>query len=97
MQQSGKEEPANLFPTLREIYKSKYEMATQGNRKKRKVFDMHDGKTDYTITQHSLWNRKHTPLLLYNCKRGDAVRNADEVCGLIDHDEFVELNKKSSK
>ena len=58
---------------------------------------MHDGKMDYAITQSSLWNRKHTPFLLFKCKRGDTVRNADRVCELITHDEYVELNEKLSK
>ena len=46
---------------------------------------------DYAITQHFI------PFLSCKCKRGDAVRNADNVCELIDHDEYVELNEKSSK
>ena len=57
---------------------------------------MHDGKIVYALIQRALWNRKHTPFLLCKCKRGDAVRNADHVCELIDHDEYLILNEKLS-
>ena len=97
MQQSGKEEPKNFFPALREIYKNKYGLATQGNSLKCKVYDMHDEKMGYALTQHALWNRKHTPFLLCKRKSGDAVRNADHIFRLINHDEYLSLNNRSSK
>ena len=86
-----------IFSTLREMYKTEHGLANQGNSKKRKVYDMHDGKMDYTLIQHALWNIKHTQFLLCKCKMGDTVRNSNHVCKLIDHDEYLILNEKSSK
>ena len=39
---------------------------------------------------------KHTPFLLYKCKRKESVRNADHVCKLISHKEYLTLNEKLS-
>ena len=101
MQQTGNEEPANLFPYLRKVYESKYDfskdLSTQGSRKKPRTVDMHDAKMGYALVQHGLWNRTHTPFLLCKCSRGDAVRNADHVCKFISQEEYVKLNDKSSR
>ena len=101
MQQTGKEEPANFFPSLRKVYKSKYDFIndfpTQGRRKKPRFIDMHDAKMGYALVQHGLWNRTHTPFLLCKCSRGDAVRSADHVCDFISQEEYVKLKNESSK
>ena len=97
MQKSGNEEPNNLFPAFREIYKSNHGLATQGNSKKRKHFNMYDEEMGYALTQHSLWTSNHTLFLLYKCKREDAVRKADHVCKLITHKDYAELKDKSSR
>ena len=64
MQQTGKEEPANVFPSLRKFYKSKYDFSTQGRRKKPRVLDMHDAKMGYALLQYAVWNRTHNRFLL---------------------------------
>lgn len=59
------------------------------------MFDMHDGKMLYILTGHSLWNRKHFPFLLCNCRRGDGVKNSQHVCSLRSHEEHIRLQERS--
>ena len=53
---------------------------------------MHDEKMGYALTHHALWDIKHTPFLICKCKRGEVFRNADHVCKLITHEEYLTLN-----
>ena len=73
MQQLGQEKPENLFPVLREIYKEKYNITVNRVGEEVYLYDMHDGKMLYILTQNSLYIRKHHPYLLCRCKRSAAV------------------------
>ena len=95
MQELGQEKAETLFPLLKDVYKSKYQLSTtDGNRV---YYDMHDGKMLYILTQHSLYNRKHHPFILCTCKRGDAVRDPNYVCKLIPHEQHLNLWDRSKR
>ena len=52
----------------------------------------------YLLTQHSLWNRKHSPFLLCSCKRGLGVVNNDtHECEILPHEEQVRLFDRSER
>ena len=59
------------------------------------LYDMHDGKMLYALTQHSAYNRKYHPFLLCKCGPGDGVRDPSHVCLLIEHDKQVERFEQS--
>ena len=95
MQELGQEKAETLFPLLKDVYKSKYQLLTTDAN--RVYYDMHDGKMLYILTQHSLYNRKHHPFILCTCKRGDAVRDLNYVCKLIPHEQHVKLWDRSKR
>ena len=95
MQELCEEKADHLFPLLKEVYKSKYELSFEDGT--RVYYDMHDGKMLYILTQHSLYNRKHYPYILCTCMRGEAVRDPNHVCKLISHDEHLRLWDRSKR
>ena len=95
MQELCQEKADHLFPLLKEVYKSKYELSFEDGT--RVYYDMHDGKMLYILTQHSLYNRKHYPYILCKCMRGEAVRDPNHVCKLISHDEHLRLWDRSKR
>ena len=67
----GAETSANMLPILESIYQRKKEIHKKrlnvnstifNQQSKVTLYDLHDGKMLYLMTQHSLYNRKH-PLL----------------------------------
>ena len=83
------------------VYKCKKKILQGACRKRfqpnQKIFlyDLHDGKMLYMLTQHSLYNRKCHPYLLCKCGPGDAVRDPDHVCVPINQDKQVERWERS--
>ena len=61
------------------------------------MYDMHDGKMLYLLTQHSLFNRKHHPFLLCNCKRGAGVQDGNHQCKIINDEEQLRLYNRSKR
>ena len=71
-----------MLPSVNDHYIKKCELYTDTKMKHTLLYDMHDGKMLYLLTQHSLWNRKNHPFLLCKCKRGAGARdiNHDAYC-----------------
>ena len=102
-QMLGEEKVEYIFPALdpmyrriknmrgEELYISMVEIC------KLSVYELHDGKMRYLRTQHSLWNRKHRPFLICNCKRSEGVTNPEHECSLISNDETLILWDRSLK
>ena len=62
------------------------------------LYDLHDGKILYHLTQHFLYNKIYLPFLLCKYTRGQGVvNNDDHVCELISHDVQVRLYNRSFK
>ena len=49
------------------------------------VYDMHDGKLLYLLSQHSMWNRKNFPFILCKCRRN---RDDPHDCTMWDDKEY---------
>ena len=59
---------------------------------KYRFVDLHDLKMTYSLTQHSLWNRKVHNMLLCKCIKGKGVRknrDTDFECIRLTHDEQI--------
>ena len=108
-QMIGQESSANLMPVLNSVYERK-EAILNGNIKietdckfmnkdsKISLYDLHDGKMLYLLTQHSLFNRKFHPFLLCKCQRGEGViNNTNHECKIISHDEQIQYYNRSIK
>ena len=96
------EKPENIFPVLESIYEEKRKLKEEAEKIRNgcsfSFYEMHDGKMLYLLTRHLAWSRKHNPLLLCKCKRGEGVTNNDfHVCIPISHDEQVLLYNRSEK
>ena len=80
----GEEKFSTLLPALKKIYQSKAEIrADEESRKKYVMYELHDRKMLYLLTQHSLFNRKYKPFLLCSCGRGEGVRNRNHKCKIL--------------
>ena len=53
------------------------------------LYDIHDGKILYILTQHSLWNRLHYPFLSCKCQRGEGVKNKNHICEVLSNEEHI--------
>ena len=101
MQVAAKEEPCMLLSVLKQHYESKImfkeELSKQGTNLT--LYDVHDAKMLYNLTQHSQWNRKYHPFVLCKCKRGKAAVNArTHKCQIIsDADQLKYHNKSITK
>ena len=59
------------------------------------MYDLHDGKVLYLLTQHSLFNRKHYPFLLCKCQRGAGVKDPNHKCVMILDEEHCQWYNRS--
>ena len=108
-QMIGTESYANLMPVLEPIYERKKEINNNNLRiesdckfmnknSKITLYDLHDGKMLYLLTQHSLYNRKFHPFLLCKCQRGEGViNNMNHECKIISHEEQIHYYNRSIK
>ncbi len=58
-------------------------------------YDVHDGKMQYELSQHSKWNRTYCPNVLCYCQKGDGLK-ANHKCELMtreDHRYYYEHSK----
>ena len=89
MQVMGKEDLKILTPCLsqyllerRELIDERVKLKSVPNSKVW-VYDVHDGKLLYLLTQHSRWNRRHHPYIMCNFKRGQALLDdTNHVCNM---------------
>ena len=83
------EKPSILFAALEPVYEQLKCIRAKGQDEKFvdgckiSMYEVHDGKMIYSITDHSKWNRKHHPFLLCKCARGQGVINEDHECEFI--------------
>ena len=97
----GDEKFATLFPALNNIYKCKAEIRQREElevgegKRKHFMYDLHDGKMLYLLTQHSLFNRKHYPFLLCKCQRGAGVKDPNHKCVMISDEEHCQWYNRS--
>ena len=100
-QMLGSETSHNLFPILRPIYERKKHMLETAPDFLNGCFvsfcDLHDRKMSHLLTGHSLHNRRHHPLLLCKCQRGQGCIDENHWCVLIPHEEQIELWDRSKK
>ena len=89
----AKESPQNVMPAFREYYSSVRKLVDSNGDVL--VYDCHDGKMLYILTQHSLWNRTGHPFILCKCRRGDCVKDPDHPCQIIDDQERLKLYETS--
>ena len=61
------------------------------------LYDLHDGKMLYCLTQHSLWNRKYHPFLLCKCKRGEGVKDSNHQCQMLTDGEHLHWYDRSEQ
>ena len=97
MQISGKEKCANIFPAIQDVYKEKRLLRADNTNANIDCYEMHDGKMIYQLTQHSLYSRKHHPMLLCKCKRGEGVRDLDHSCTIIGDSDQLEYYNRSER
>ena len=97
----GDEKLCNLIPALDEVYKRKKAIRDNGmdklNGGRASIYDLHDGKMLYLLTQHSLFNRKHHPFLLCKCHRGEGVTDSEHVCTPILHADQIKYWERSKR
>ena len=95
-QYCGKENAENLFPILYSIQKEKQAFLKRNPHIT--LYEVHDGKMLYTLSQHVSFNRKYHPFLLCKCKRGECYKdNNNNECVIMDQDEHTNLYNKSKK
>lgn len=100
-QMKGDEKVEYVIPAVLDIFKNKKVMreeqltSTILPESNLCFYELHDGKMLYLLTQHSLFNRRHTPFILCTCKRGDGVINNDHVCTLLSQEEQEQLWDRS--
>ena len=93
----GDEKVVNVFPAVKDLYKELGIGITRNslNGRKLSVYEVHDCKMIYSLTQHSAWNRKYNPFLLCDCHRGDGVVDPNHVCIMLTDTETKALFEKS--
>lgn len=74
-QTNGKESVPHVLSFVKEHFESKKLFMDSNDLSKYSMYDVHDGKMLYLLTQHSAWNRRFQPFLLCKCKRGEGVIN----------------------
>ena len=100
---NGTESYSNMMPAVKEYFESKGKLYSKTDTipflKKSRIsyYDLHDGKMLYLLTQHSLWNRKHHPFLLCDCKRGDGVKNRHHQCKLMSDADYLKYYNRSNR
>ena len=53
------------------------------------IFDLHDGKMQYMLCQHSLFSRNNCLYLLCSCKHGAGITNNQHMCEILSHEEQI--------
>ena len=102
-QVKGEEKASILFPALESQYRSMNSIMEKDKDEplipdsKLTFYELHDGKMQYLLTQHSLFNRKHYPFLLCKCQRGQGVKDKEHKCTFTSHEETVRLYDRSLK
>lgn len=79
----AEETQSTVFPAVIPVYEEKKRLMAREtvlDGVNLSLYDMHDGKMLYMLTQHSLWNRKYHPFLLCKCEHGEGVKNANHKC-----------------
>jgi hypothetical protein len=92
-QVQGEEKAPNVFAAVEDIFEQKQILMAENPNVT--CYDMHDGKMQYLLCQHALFNCKNHPFLLCKCRRGEGVVNRNHVCVLVTHDEQVAAYNKS--
>ena len=87
----GEEKFSTLYPALKKTFESKAlirdrERLEVYKGKKHFMYELHDGKKLYLLTQHLLLNRKHHPFLLCACQRGQGVKDRNHKCTIISNE-----------
>ena len=102
MQILGKEElklllssTSNFLKERRELYEKRV-TATSYPTSKHWIYDVHDAKMLFLLTQHSQWNRKFHPFLLCKCKRGDHIFDESHECQMLNDQQYKD-NWNTSK
>ena len=88
----GEEKLSTLLPALKDAYQTKMnirnrEKSQEEGKPMHVMYDLHDGKMLYLLTQHSLYNRRYHPFLLCDCSRGAGVMNNNHQCRIIPDEE----------
>ena len=101
-QMEGVENRENLFPVVTDIYEQQRKIREEGHPSipkgsKITMYEVHDGKMLYLLSQHSLWNRSWHQMLRCKCRRGDSIKDPNHVCQMIDHAEEVRLFDRSKR
>ena len=61
------------------------------------LYDLHDRKMLYLLTQHSSWNRKNHPFLMCKCMRGDGVKDEQHQCNMMNNAEVTSYWERSKE
>ena len=100
-QMIGQESFANLMPILDSVYERKEAILNNNitiqpdckfinKESKISLYDLHDGKMLYLLSQHSLFNCKFYLFILCKCQRGEGViNNKNHKCKMISHKEQI--------
>ena len=92
----AKESWHTMIPAVEEYYRTKREFREK--EKQYCLYDVHDGKMLYLLTQHSQWSRNNHPYLLCTCAKGQSIRNgSDHQCNVITHEEQLNLYERSKR
>jgi hypothetical protein len=89
----GEEKCSTLFPVLEKIFEEKTNLMER--KPNISIYEMHDGKMHYLLSQHTLYNCKHHPYILCKCRRGQGVTNPDHTCVWLTHEEQCSNYKRS--
>ena len=99
----GEENMSNIVPCAKDLYRWIGEHTTDGvttmdgtkEGVRIYIYEVHDGKMIYNLTEHSMWNRKYYPFLLCGCLNGNGVVNPDHVCTFLTDKEIAMYFAKS--
>ena len=95
----AEETSCTVFPAMKSLYEEKKllmdrEMTVLPG-VNMSFYDLHDGKMLYMLTQHSQWNRKYHPFLLWKCKHSDGVTDENHECVQFSHQEQIHYFARS--
>ena len=113
----GTESLYTMMPAVGEYFETKRNFREERKREedagtvagKYNLYDLHDGKMLYLLTQHSQWNRKYKPFLLCKCGRGEGVPKEKEMgdneedqevqheCIKISHEDHIRFFERSQR
>ena len=58
------------------------------------MYDLHDGKLLYLLTQHSMWNRRNHPFIFCKCKRNNSFIHDCNMWNDKQYEEKWDLSKR---